>query len=330
MAKKQSLLGICFAGVQRLQVQHQCPPEEVYDRWMGMSATIQMRNKVVDRQCVELQRRLTEDGFKSCVLKGQGVGRLYTEHLHGLRQSGDIDMWVDADAESVIKYVKQISSTNDIERKHISLKIFEDTEVEVHWVPSELDNPFKNKKLKAWYESKKKTCFENRIKIALVGSEICVPTEEFNVIYLLLHIYEHYLYEGVGLRQMMDYYFVLKSALGKVDSLEPRETLRSMGLTRFTGTVMYVMREVFGMKVEQLLCESNEVFGKKLLDEIMVGGNFGKYGKDGHHKKENKGEWAARRLSRTLRLFRYDPVGTLCRPIIRLRLALWYKKMNNN
>lgn len=336
MANKQSLIGICFAALQRLGADADGGfarigiSEMLYLTWMGMTAKIQQKNEVVNLQCTELQAKFSADGFRSCILKGQGVGQQYVEHLRGLRQSGDIDLWVDANTETVIKYVKRISQTNDIERKHIRLNIFENTDVEVHWVPSELDNPFKNKKLKAWYELEKEACFENRINIGSGGAQICVPTEEFNVIYLLLHIYEHYFYEGVGLRQMMDYYFVLKTAQVRNERLEVKETLRSMGLLKFTGAVMYVMQEVFGMENEQLLCEHEEVLGKKLLDEIMEGGNFGRYGKDGHLKDENNGEWAARRLGRTLQLFRYDPIGALCRPIIRFRLACWYKKLNKN
>ena len=34
MAKKQSLVGVCFAGVQRLQQQRQEPPEMLYLTWM--------------------------------------------------------------------------------------------------------------------------------------------------------------------------------------------------------------------------------------------------------------------------------------------------------
>lgn len=53
--KKQSLIGVCFAGVQKLQTQRQEPPEMTYLTWMGMAAKIQQRNEVVSRQCVELQ-----------------------------------------------------------------------------------------------------------------------------------------------------------------------------------------------------------------------------------------------------------------------------------
>lgn len=103
MAKKQSLVGICFAGVQRLFSQHQSPPEMLYLQWMGMAAMIQQRNEKVNKQCAELTERFAKMGLRSCVLKGQGVAALYrvglsslngtfsnSSDLSKLRQSGDI------------------------------------------------------------------------------------------------------------------------------------------------------------------------------------------------------------------------------------------------
>ena len=93
MAKKQSLVGVCFAGVQRLQQQRQETPEMLYLTWMGMAAKIQQRNEVVDQQCKELWNVLHEAGFDAAVMKGQAIGCYYGE-LSQLRQSGDIDVWV--------------------------------------------------------------------------------------------------------------------------------------------------------------------------------------------------------------------------------------------
>lgn len=69
-----------------------------------------------------------------------------------------------------------------------------------------------------------------------------------------------------------------------------------------------------------------------LLEDIMEGGNFGQHGKDGGRGNEGWCSWAMRRAKRTFRLWRYEPIGALCRPFIRLRLFFWtkgiYKKYN--
>ena len=36
-----------------------------------------------------------------------------------------------------------------------------------------------------------------------------IPTVEFNIIFQLTHIYSHLMNEGIGLRQLVDYYYVL-------------------------------------------------------------------------------------------------------------------------
>lgn len=114
MAKKQSLVGVCFAGVQKLQAQRQEPPEMLYLTWMGMAAKIQQRNEVVNRQCVELQAKLSADGIRSCILKGQAIASLYTStgsaqvgDLALLRQSGDIDVLVDCERKEAVDYVQK-------------------------------------------------------------------------------------------------------------------------------------------------------------------------------------------------------------------------------
>lgn len=112
IAKKQSLVGICFAGVQKLQAQRQAPNswgdergEMLYLQWMGMAAKIQQRNEAINRQCFELQERFKNDGFKSCILKGQGNAENYGD-IAMLRQSGDIDIWVDGGFEKIKLYIQ--------------------------------------------------------------------------------------------------------------------------------------------------------------------------------------------------------------------------------
>lgn len=273
IAKKQSLVGVCFAGVQRLQVQRQEPPEMLYLTWMGMAAKIQQRNEVVNQQCAELQAKLSADGFRSCILKGQGVGQLYAEHLRGLRQSGDIDVWIEGGLSAVLRLAKKYGVKPVVAEHHVDLPVFDLTEVEAHFTPSYLRCPWHNRRLQRWFEEQASIQFGNKNE-----NGWCVPTTEFNLVFLMLHTFRHLTSEGVGLRQVMDYYFVLRTSYENQNQDENLlHTMKSLGLMKFAGAMMYVLQEVFGMKREELLCEPYEKEGRYLLNEIMTGGNFGHY-----------------------------------------------------
>ena len=163
MAKKQSLVGICFSGVQKLcnsETSDYCGMNELqYLTWMGMAAKIQQRNEVVNRQCVELQAKLSADGPKSSILKGQGVAALYWLHdddnhnhdLSGLRQSGDIDVFVAEGMEKVLGYCTEMFGKVEWDYINAHAPFYTDTEVEMHWRAQAMTNLFANKKQQEWF-----------------------------------------------------------------------------------------------------------------------------------------------------------------------------------
>lgn len=322
MAKKQSLVGVCFAGVQQLVNQQQEPPEMLYLTWMGMAAKIQQRNETVNRQCVEMQKQLEIDGFSSCILKGQGVGFLYGE-LRNLRQSGDIDVWIREPFADVMKYVDRIAPTKEVSHQHVHFHVFDDTEVELHFVPSELECFYNNRKLQRYYETYRESGFDGLPRIKANDGEIIVPPTDFNLVFQLSHIYRHLFGEGIGLRQVMDYYFVLKNST-KEDRTTAFEIIGKVGMKRFAGALMWVIERVFGDSNLELLCEADEVTGKVLLDDIIASGNFG----SNKERVENDNF-----LKRTIRftkqnfhLLRYYPSEVLFDPVWRLCHFVWRKR----
>lgn len=313
MAEKQSLLGICFVGLQQLRASNEFGKfnnlgtgfEETYEKigmseglyytWMGMAAQIQHRNVVVNQQCLEVQRLFRDKGVRSCIIKGQGSGSLYKkEHTDGCdekidtdlslyRQSGDIDVWVEGGRKKVLELVNSILPSNEIRETHAQLHIFKDTDVEVHYRPGLIRDFIRNRRLQAFFDEHSDECFTH--KVQLYSEEIVAPTIQFNAVQQLLHIYHHLFSSGIGLRQVMDYYFVLKhlSADSKSDVMK---VLRSVGVKRFIHALMYVEQHVFGMDVQYLLCKPSVADGKYLLSEIMRTGNFGYFDKCGKHKKK--------------------------------------------
>lgn len=256
MAVKQSLVGICFAGLHRLGADSDDGfakigmSEDLYFDWMGMAAQISMKNDVVNGQCAELQKRLAADGIRSSILKGQAVAMLYGEELRDFRQSGDIDIYVDCGREKAIEYARSIQGNVDWDYKHLHLKVFDDTEVEMHYVPEVFLNLRKNRKLQKWF---KKPEVQNSM-FQVSGDMVC-PSVEFNLFYILLHTYRHFLYEGVGMRQLMDYCFVLRASSNVPSSRiqEVTRTIEVFGMKKFASGLMWIMKEVFGLSEHLLL-----------------------------------------------------------------------------
>lgn len=281
MAVKQSLVGICFAGLSRLGANSDDGfarigmSEDLYFNWMGMAAQVNMTNELVNQQCVELQKRLAADGIRSSILKGQAVAMLYGEELRSFRQSGDIDIYVDCGREKAIKYARSVQDNVDWDYKHLHLKAFDDTEVEMHYRPEIMFNLFKNRTLRKW----EKTEDVQRSIFSENWNGMVSPSAGFNLVYLLVHMCHHIMSEGCGLRQFMDYYFLLKSVDVEEYKADACETIDRLGLRKLAGGVMWVLRETFGMDEKSLLLPVNEKAGRFLLADALRGGNFGKHDK---------------------------------------------------
>ena len=123
VAKSQAILGICFAGVKRLQKTEYCVPVSVFMQWLAMAAKIQQRNGDMDQKTAEVWALLNKAGLECAVLKGQGIAELYSRNeelgignnsLGMLRQSGDIDVWVKGGFDVVNDFVQKTRPADDI------------------------------------------------------------------------------------------------------------------------------------------------------------------------------------------------------------------------
>lgn len=321
MAKKQSLVGVCFAGVQKLQTQRQEPPEMLYLTWMGMAAKIQQRNETVNRQCVELQNRLAKDGLRSFLMKGQCNASLYGE-LNALRQSGDIDVYADGGRESVVDYVKRTAPTSVINEIELEFKIFDDTEVDMHYNLSNLRHPFKNKKLHAYLNSLIEKNFENKRTLPN-GSQVACPVWEYDVVYQLVHVYEHFISRGVGLRQIMDFHFLLLNMPQDADTVAVKDAVKSIGLDGFASGLLWVLQHVFGLSMIGVPWVPNIRDGEFLLNEILISGNFGQANEKMKDVVSNtwKRAWVVN--ANTFRYWRFDHWAWFWSPLWRIYHFVW-------
>lgn len=272
-AAQQAVSGMAFYGMHRLP-DDQWPDIGLKLEWIGVSEQIRAQNRHVDRQTAEIWKRLKEDGLDVAILKGQGIATLYSGELGELRQSGDIDIWVKGGYQTVCDYVQRTYPTKDVAYHRFHYDYFKDTEVELHHRPTLMRNLLDDRKLAKWYNTFGADSF-----VYLKDKGFAVPPQEFNRIFILTHIYRHFLFEGIGLRQIIDYYFVLKNDNENHNENENWgdviETLKSLRLTRFAEAIMWILHTQLGLEEKYLICGMNEKEGRFVLSEIFETGNFG-------------------------------------------------------
>lgn len=301
--QKQAIAGICsptrFDEVR--------PDTEVLFEWIGLTEQLKTQNVMLNKRATEVVAKLKEAGFRCCILKGQGNATMYP--VPELRTPGDIDVWVDADKERMDNYVRSNFPEAKECFKHIKFPVFEDVEVDVHQTPLKFCHPKYNRRLQRWIAGMKDGQMTNRVRLTGTDSDIAIPTADFNAVYQLGHILIHLADEGIGLRHMVDYYYVLKALRYKsINQQEAvRKALSELGMMRVAAAVMWVEHEVLGLPGEYLLTSPDERQGRLILEDILEGGNFGKYAE--RHADVGSGRIKKRmaKLRRLIKLSRIAP-----------------------
>ena len=416
LLKKHALLGVGYVAIQKLP-KEQWPPNAMIMQWVGVAQKIRLLNLELNEECRKVVTQLEHDGIGAVVIKGQSNLENYPEELREYRNPGDIDLWTKQtndcgipiavkQGESVeyeyYKGVRGIIEYARLQRRvredkspikplyyHVEYHTDKGTEVEMHYRPSFLCSPIRNMRMQRWFKEQFDVCLQNRCRLGFP-----VLTSSVNVVYQLVHLHRHVFEGGVGLRQLMDYYFALRvwhndvmeckdlqtqgmwsEGLGTpvMSAQEMMAVIRSFGMGQFAGAVMWVLNEVFAMPTRQLInderlmindgvhtentdgnggpqadevgeqqlskigqqlkennfapwmiCEPNEKEGRRLLEEIMKGGNFGQYDtRDAALKKGGMVKHGVWKLKRVMRLVRSYPEEALWEPVFRFYHLIW-------
>lgn len=274
--QKQTIIGTVLDGLQRYydKVDKSIPSSLILE-WYGQVEQIKKRNLLMNRRCGEVVRFFMEKGFRSCILKGQGNALMYPSPL--LRMPGDIDIWVEGTRKDIKRVVHdKVGDTFEITH-HIALPMFEDADVEVHFIPGEMCNPFMNRRLQKYYLINRPKQMSNEVSLEDTEDKINVPTKHFNAIFQLSHIMYHFFIEGVGLRHFIDYYYLLRQGFSHDEKVDFKLQIEKLGMTDFAKSVMWVEKCVLGLDEKYLLLPTYEKGGRLLLKEILATGNMGHY-----------------------------------------------------
>lgn len=337
-AQRQAVVGVMACGIDRLP-QEQQPPKMMRLQWAGQALQIEQRNALTTKVCGELVGQMEKDGLRCCVLKGQANHRYYPMGMGNRRNCGDVDIWVQVprstfQVREVLEYVDAHWERTGLCWLHCNFTDKSDVPVEVHFHPSFFSRPKYNKRFQNYF-SDIEQCI---VRETIDGVKIPVMRVEEDVIYQMNHIYRHLIDEGVGMRQIVDYYWILREFQDSCFKFQEmafcregiKEVVKWLGMRKFAGALMYVLCEALGMPEEYLLCEPSEKDGKFLMEEILLSGNFGhddprmeQLAGGGYMK--NRASQAWRRFKRNLRFLTIYPGEVIWEPVVRVRHYAWKK-----
>ena len=205
IAQKQALLGVLFYGIRRLP-KELAPEQKLLMQWMVMAEQIRKQNIRLFQDSVKVCQNFENEGFANCILKGQGNALLYPDPY--VRTPGDIDIYLSGGRRKIMKYVDQVCPNQVMRYHHVDFPVMK-TAIEVHFTPSYMFCPIHNRRMQKWFQEVMGEQCNHRVSLLDGYGEIHVPTASFNVIYILSHLYRHIFTEGIGLRQLLDYYYVV-------------------------------------------------------------------------------------------------------------------------
>lgn len=288
------LIGITYVGVKKLARHPGCIlPKKVLLNWGGSVVQLRDQNANVTARGNRVLNYFRESNFQAIILKGQSHLPNYPEELRELRAPGDIDVWVRGESKhQVYQFVRAVSHNEDYGYLHISFPAYSDLSVEIHIRPAFLCNPFRNRRLQQWADS---------IDLEALGD--IDRFRDFNAIYQPLHLYKHLMREGITLRQLLDYYFLLKHRPHTDEGI-----LRQFGLGGFCNDLKSVVMYLFE-NVPIVSTSARKLFNEVMIDISVAGTNDDD------------------ELKRTLRVVRLYPNDILWRPYFWFFQKLW-KKFN--
>lgn len=343
LAKKQALLGLALEGVKKLP-KEQWPQGDIVLKWTMATEQVKRQNLQTTNVCLRLNDLFAKEGFDTCILKGQ-ANHVYYDRLIDdvslgmLRVCGDVDAWIWPKekilhpVKSIIDYCQRRNILLSLCHLHAEVKPINGVPIEIHFRPSFLNAPWRNSNFQRVFKA---AVFDNA-KIDDVGV-VKKLRVDYDLIFQMNHIYRHLLDEGVGLRQVFDFYVLLKDynkerivskeLMGKEEIMK---IISSCGMKRFATALMYVLKDIFHVGNDELICGISEKDGLFLLYEIVMAGNFGHYDKRMNSIEVRKGKLsfqlqrASRRFMRNLRFLSSYPEEVICEPFARIAHFLWRK-----
>jgi len=275
LAKMQSVAGLVIDAV--LRGESKVGGNELA-KMLAMQVQIQDGNAKINKELAQMANFLKNKEVNYVVMKGQTVALNYPDPT--IRMSGDIDFYVaKKDQERLAEIMKKRVRVEDYPgSNHYTFNV-NGVEFEMHYRMAS----FGYKKNQEYFDKLIEEKVEkDTMTVNIEGAEIPTLSPSVNAVYLFVHIYHHFLKEGIGLRQLCDLAMFLHKYKDEINRNELAVMLYRLGYELPFCAFGKILVDNLGLPPEEFplaISKTEEKWAEEIRKVIFEGGNFGQYGR---------------------------------------------------
>lgn len=272
-ARKQSIDAVVFEGICQLPDELMAP-QALLEEWVVEVEQIEKANQRMNEVQASLLGLFHQNNIYPIVMKGQGIAQYYANPMS--RVCGDIDLYLDSkdQYQKAINVICELGTSGTFMADNSFEFQWKGVVVELHMKLIDIYNPFHQKII-------------NKL-IQAEGFQDIYPTPLLNILLQITHILKHHLGHGIGLRQLADLarsYHVLH---GQFDKIQCKAVIKQLGLKRWVEVLDAILEHALDVDSENVLFPGKMANDSGIvLNKILQGGNFGKYGNSRKSRLKN-------------------------------------------
>lgn len=199
----------------------------------------------------QIIRTLRESGVDAVLLKGASTAEFYP--VPELRKSGDADLLLPdpeqlPEAGEGMKKLGFVKNAAHSVNHHEVFMTEKHIEVELHTLLAE---PFDDKETNRLMEDLQKEVSGRAEQKELMGIKLPVLPEGIHACYLLLHMLQHFLRAGFGLKLLCDWVVFWRHGVTEEELAQYKNFTAQSGLTGFSDMVTSVCVSYLGLEAER-------------------------------------------------------------------------------
>lgn len=267
---------LIYEGCSKYKVFHEAPAE-IKNKYLA-AALIKITGQIhKTRFFTDIYDKLRSAGLKPLLLKGYICRSLYGE-LADHRPSVDEDIYIKPEEFPLYRDIlekngfvmEELTITEELltAKSHIVFIHKKGLIIELHFNLMSKTNPLNNK-INSCFEDAFKSCISQDID----GQLIYTMNHSMSYLYLFLHIYKHFIFYGIGIRQILDLLLYGEKYSSEIDWVTVEKTIRDLSADKLYADILIIGSIYFDFNVETSFIGNDY---NLLLRDIMNAGAFGK------------------------------------------------------